>query len=89
MKSSNKNYDDKLIRNLMDEIQRLKNQLQELEDYKDELGEDEITSIKNDTLEQLVNNTKILEKMQAGDITTTSLVDEAKKVIFFKYKINI
>jgi len=81
MISNNKKFDEKLIKNVIDEITRLKNQLNDLEVYKNELSEDEIASIKKETLEQLINNTKILEKMQTGDITTTTVVEEARMVI--------
>lgn len=73
-------FDDKLIKNVVDEITRLKNQLNDLEVYKDELSGDEIKSIKQETLDQLINNTKILEKMKTGDITTKTAVEEARLV---------
>jgi hypothetical protein len=75
------NFDEKLIKNVLDEINRLKSQLEDLETYKDELPEDEINSIRKETLEQLINNTKILEKMKAGDITTKTKLDEARMKI--------
>jgi ElaB/YqjD/DUF883 family membrane-anchored ribosome-binding protein len=76
------NINDKLIKNVKDEITRLTNQLNDLETYKAELSDDEIQSIRKDTLEQLVNNTKILEKMNTGDLTTNTEVDEARSVLF-------
>jgi hypothetical protein len=75
------NFDDKLIKNIIDEINRLNNQLNDLEVYKNEISEEEIDSIKKETLEQLIMNTNILEKMKTGDITTITKVDEAKMVI--------
>jgi hypothetical protein len=74
------NFDDKLIKNVIDEINRLKAQLNDLEIYKDDLTEDEIQETKKETLEQLINNTKILEKMKTGDITTKTEVEEARMV---------
>jgi hypothetical protein len=74
------NYDQKLIKNVQDEINRLTSQLGDIEQYKDELPEEEIREIKQETLNQLINNTKILEKMQSGDLTTKTAVDEAKMV---------
>ena len=80
MNSQNKSFDDKLIKNVIDEINRLKNQLNDLEAYKDELSSEEISSIKNETLEQLINNSKILEKMKTGNITTKTAVEDAMLV---------
>lgn len=74
------NFDDKLIKNVIDEINRLNTQLTDLEVYKNELAEDEIKEIKKETLEQLINQTKLLEKMKAGGITTTTEVEEAHSV---------
>ena len=72
------NFDEKLIKNVLDESTRLNNQLNDLETFKDELSEEEISSIKKETLEQLINNTKILEKMKAGDITTKTKLEDAR-----------
>jgi hypothetical protein len=80
------NVNEKLIKNVKDEITRLNNQINDLEVYKNELLHDEIQLIKKETLEQLVHNTKILEKMNSGDITTNSEVDEARKVFFHKFR---
>ncbi len=70
-------YDNKLIKNIIDEILRLETQLNDLEVYKNDLSEEEIDSIKKETLEQLISNTKILEKMKTGDITTKTEVEDA------------
>jgi ElaB/YqjD/DUF883 family membrane-anchored ribosome-binding protein len=75
------NVNEKLIKNVKDEINRLTSQLNDLETYKNELSSEEIQSIKDETLQQLLNNTKILEKMNTGDITTNTEVDETKNVI--------
>jgi hypothetical protein len=74
-------FDDKLVKNVKEEINRLKSQLEDLEVYKDELSPEEIDSIKKDSLEQLINNTKILEKMNKGDITTKTDVEETLIVL--------
>jgi hypothetical protein len=76
------NYDQKLIKNVQDEINRLTSQLSDIEQYKDDLPAEEINEIKQDTLNQLIHNRKILEKMQAGDLTTKTVVDEARMVKF-------
>ena len=75
------NYDQKLIKNVIDEINRLKNQLQDLETYKDDFSVEEIQSIKKETFEQLINNTKILEKIQDGNLTTKTTVEDTLQVI--------
>jgi hypothetical protein len=77
---NSQSFDQKLIKNVIDEINRLKSQLDDLEVYKDELSDDEINSMKKETLDQLINNTKILEKMKTGDITTTTAVEDARLV---------
>jgi ElaB/YqjD/DUF883 family membrane-anchored ribosome-binding protein len=74
------NYDLKLIKNVQDEISRLTSQIDDLEQYKDDLPEEEIREIKQETLNQLINNTKILEKMQTGDLTTKTAVDDTRMV---------
>jgi hypothetical protein len=74
------NYDEKLIKNVADEIERLKNQLNDLEVYKDELSAEEIDGIKKETLEQLIANTKMLEKMKSGDLTTKTELEDARLV---------
>lgn len=76
-------FDDKLVTNVKEEIERLKSQLEDLEVYKDELSPEEIDSIKKVSLEQLINNTKILEKMNKGDITTKTGVEETLIVKIF------
>jgi hypothetical protein len=78
--NTTKNFDEKLIKNVLDEINRLNSQLNDLETYKDELPQEEIDSIKKETLEQLINNTKLLEKMKTGDLTTTTALEDARKV---------
>lgn len=75
------NYDQKLIKNVLDEINRLNSQLADLETYKDELPQEEIESIKKETLEQLINNNKLLEKMKTGDLTTKTALEDAQQKI--------
>ncbi len=80
---NSKVYDNKLIKNIVDDINRLNTQLNDLEIYKNDLSEEEIISIKKETLEQLINNTKILENIKAGDLTTNSEAEEVKIVLLF------
>ncbi len=72
--------DKHLIKNVIEEINRLKEQLGDLEKFADELSEEEKESIKKETLEQLINNTRILERMKSGDLKCTTEIEEAKKV---------
>ena len=59
-----KDFDSKLLKNILDEINRLNETLLDLERYKDELTEEEIAQTKEDTLKQLIETQKILEKMK-------------------------
>lgn len=76
------NYDQKLVKNVLDEIERLNSQLKDLETYKSELSVEEYDEEKIQSVEKLMYNKQLLEKMQAGDLTTSSALDTAKKVIF-------
>ena len=76
------NFDNKILQNVLDEINRLKSQLHDLEVYKDDFSEEEINSIKKETLDQLLNNTKILENMKTGELTTKTAAEEARMVNF-------
>mmetsp|Transcript_7136 Transcript_7136/g.24779 ORF Transcript_7136/g.24779 Transcript_7136/m.24779 type:complete len:202 (-) Transcript_7136:48-653(-) len=59
----------KLRSNVEDQLARLLQQLQDCEDLKDDLDEDEYESTKQDTLNQLREFEQSLQKMIAGDIT--------------------
>ena len=74
-----KDFDSKLLKNVLDEIKRLNNTLEDLETYKDEFTEEEIEETKSKILKELFDNQKILEKMKRGDLTTSTEIDEAKK----------
>ena len=74
-----KDFDSKLLKNILDEINRLNETLLDLEKYKDELTEEEIAQTKEDTLKQLIETQKILEKMKTGELTTNTEIDKAKK----------
>lgn len=82
-------FDKHLIKNVIEEINRLKEQLADLEKFADELSEEEKESIKKETLEQLINNTKILEKMKSGDLKCSTEIEEAKKVKTFLFDLFI
>ena len=74
-----KDFDSKLLKNVLDEINRLNNTLVDLETYKDEFTEEEIEETKSKTLKELFDTQKILEKMKKGDLTTSTEIDKAKK----------
>ena len=73
-------FDNRLIKNVLDDISRLIEQLSDLEKYADDLNEEEKESIKKESLEQLINNTKILEKMKSGDLKCSTEIEDARKV---------
>merc|ERR1712032_1374483 len=72
-------HDKHLINNVMGEIQRLNEQLADLETFADEITEEEKEEIKKETLDQLINNNKILDKMKAGDLKTSTELEDARK----------
>ena len=74
-----KDFDSKLLKNVLDEINRLNNTLVDLETYKDEFTEEEIEETKSKTLKELFETQKILEKMKTGELTTNTEIDQAKK----------
>ena len=74
-----KDFDSKLLKNVLDEINRLNNTLVDLETYKDEFTEEEIEETKEKTLKELFETQKILEKMKTGELTTNTEIDNAKK----------
>ena len=74
-----KDFDSKLLKNVLDEIKRLNNTLVDLETYKDEFTEEEIEETKSKTLKELFDTQKILEKMKKGDLTTSTEIDKAKQ----------
>ena len=71
--------DETLLKNVLDEIERLNNQLKDLETYKDDFTPEEIEETKKETLEKLIETTKLLEKMKSGNVTTVTKVEQAKK----------
>ena len=74
-----KDFDSKLLKNVLDEIKRLNDTLTDLETYKDEFTEEEIAETKEKTLKQLFDTQKTLEKMKTGDLTINSEIDKAKQ----------
>lgn len=75
------NVDDKLLKNVMDELNRLNNQLKDLETYKDDFEPEEAEQIKKETLDQLNEVTKRLEKMKTGELSIMSEVEKAQRML--------
>ncbi|KAM8927996.1 protein LZIC [Pelodytes ibericus] len=73
MASRGKTETGKLRQNLEEQLDRLMQQLQDLEECRDELDADEYEETKKETLEQLSEFHDSLKKIMSGDMT---LVDE-------------
>ncbi|XP_064643362.1 protein LZIC-like [Lineus longissimus] len=73
MASRGKSENDKLQQNLEEQLERLVNQLQDLEECREELDDDEYEETKNETVEQLKEFDESLSRMRGGNL---SLVDE-------------
>ncbi|CAI5441980.1 unnamed protein product [Caenorhabditis angaria] len=65
--------DQSLIKNAQNQLDRLMKQLAEIEEEKESLEEEEYLDMKKDTIEQLENLGKTLEKFEVGSMT---LIDE-------------
>ncbi|XP_042199602.1 protein LZIC [Callorhinchus milii] len=73
MASRGKSETSKLKQNLEEQLDRLMQQLQDLEECRDELEPEEYEETKQETLEQLSEFNESLKKIMSGDMT---LVDE-------------
>ncbi|KAJ5076955.1 protein lzic [Anaeramoeba ignava] len=80
MSSRGKQETEKLKKNIEDQLNRLLNQLQDLEELKEDLDQDEYESTKNETIEQMKEFQTSLKKMLSGNMT---LVDEFGMVQLF------
>uniref|UniRef100_A0A915Q896 Beta-catenin-interacting ICAT domain-containing protein n=1 Tax=Setaria digitata TaxID=48799 RepID=A0A915Q896_9BILA len=65
--------DGKLISNIRCQLERLILQLAEIEQEKDSMDEDEYLEMRNDTMEQLKELERTLDRMECGDV---SLIDQ-------------
>ena len=68
---------DKLKHNLQDQLDRLMAQLQDLEEAKEDMEEEDYEETKKETIEQLKEFSKSLSNMEAGGMT---LVDEISRM---------
>lgn len=73
MASRGKSETGKLRQNMEEQLDRLMQQLQDLEECREELDDDEYEETKKETLEQLSEFNDSLKKIMTGDMT---LVDE-------------
>ncbi len=75
------NVDEKLLQNVLDEAKRLNSQLKDLEEYKADFEVSEYEQIKKDTLNQLIDNAKLIDNFSKGSIKTSNSIEEARKKI--------
>jgi len=71
----------KLRANLKQQLQRLVEQLAELEGSRQELGEQEYGSLKSSTLEQLQEFSATLDRLVAGDVSLMSELQQMKATL--------
>jgi len=64
-------HTDKLKANVEEQLERLVNQLEDLESYREELDADEYMETRAETLEQLKEFQSSLSKLAAGDLSLT------------------
>ncbi|XP_039250001.2 protein LZIC-like [Styela clava] len=70
-----------LQQNLQDQLDRLVQQLVDLEESKDDFEQDEYEELKNETIEQLKEMKESLSKMVKGDITLVDSVNAMQLAI--------
>jgi ElaB/YqjD/DUF883 family membrane-anchored ribosome-binding protein len=74
--------DEKLIKNLENQVARLVQQLSDLEEAKAELTEEEYTEMKQETLEQISEFTDSLNRLNKGDLTINSKFTNMRSVSY-------
>jgi len=72
---------EKLILNLEKQLERLVEQLKDLEECRSELPEDEYDLLKNETVEQIREFEATLDRLQKGDVTLNSKFSLMKTAI--------
>lgn len=73
--------DEKMIKNIEDQLSRLLTQLQDLEDMREDLEEDEYIDSKEDTLKQMEEFEQSLARMMTGNMTLVSELGAAQLAI--------
>lgn len=71
---------EKLKQNLESQLERLVQQLADLEEVRDELEPSEYSSTKEETLEQLKEFNERLSKMKSGNMTLVDQLDHMQLV---------
>ncbi|MFH4979262.1 hypothetical protein AB6A40_005971 [Gnathostoma spinigerum] len=71
----------KLIVNIQDQLQRLMNQLADLEEERDSIGNEEYVEMRKDTMEQLEDLGQTLDRIQCGDMTLTDQLTATRQAI--------
>ena len=80
--SRGKDETDKLIKNVNDQLSRLLTQLQDCEDLREAIDEEEYENTKRETLQQLNEFHATLNKMIKGDNTLVDHLGSVQLVIF-------
>ncbi|CAG9529583.1 unnamed protein product [Cercopithifilaria johnstoni] len=75
------NDDAKLVSNIRSQLDRLMLQLTEIEQERDSLDNDEYVEMKNDTVEQLKELERTLDRMKCGDVSLTDELTATKMAI--------
>jgi len=73
---------DTLRKNLLDQQERLFQQLADLEEIKEEMDSVEFEESKSETLEQIADIAASLEKMVAGNLSLTDQIGSQKQVCY-------
>jgi len=79
--SHGKNETEKLKTNMQDQLARLLTQLQDLEDMKGDLSDEEYETMKAENIQQLQEFKKSLQKLVAGNLTLISELDSVQLAI--------
>ena len=72
---------EQLRKNVEDQLNRLLQQLQDLEEMKDDMEESEYTSSKEDTLQQMKEFEQTLDRLISGDVTLVSQLDSMRNAV--------
>ena len=70
-----------LSQRVNDQLNRLMNQLKDLEDNRDSLEEEEYTSMREDTLQQMKEFEELLERWKTGNVTLIDHLNQAQIAI--------
>ena len=85
-KHREENQNLKLQQQVEYQLNRLLQQLEDLEEFKDDLEQDEIEETRADTMEQMKDFESTLQKMMTGDMSLVSSFGRLQLVNFFNKK---